>query len=130
MDANGDQYSYLSISLGGGQTVDDCAQFCGEFPSPDLVGFEPSFARGICLCLYSGQNLPTPPAGKDVALASVSEGTGPIKGSTGSSGSCYAFAQVRKVSTFSNSLQPSFFISLLMSVLHYRVLGVLLLLHL
>ena len=75
--------------------------------SPDLVGFGVFDISGdiYCECYYSGQNLPSPPAGFEV----FHQGTGPIGGSDGFQNTdCYAFAQVREVSTFS---KPSTLIS-------------------
>ena len=84
---------------------DECAQFCHKLPSADLVGFvyDANLLQGFCSCLYSGQNLPTPPSGlRWVGIAnSDNGGTGPIRGTdAGLPGDCYAFAQVRKSTSF------------------------------
>ena len=82
----------------------DCAKFCSKFPSPELVGFGVFEENGsiYCNCLYSGPNLPTPPAGTEIRVISNGLGSGPIQGSSGSLsvGDCYAFAQVREVYSF------------------------------
>ena len=86
---------------------DECAQFCHKLPSADLVGFAYSAiqSQGFCGCLYSGQNLPTPPSGlrlEGIKIAnSDTSGTGPIRGTNFGGvpgiGDCYAFSQVRGV---------------------------------
>ena len=89
------------------KTADGCSQYCSKFPSPELVGFEvlafPPGADITCICLYSGPNLPTPPAGTDIRVVTDKKGTGPIQGSTDGSDilDCYAFAQVREGFIFS-----------------------------
>ena len=83
--------------------LSDCAQYCSKFPSPELVGFgvETVFGAIFCSCLYSGPNLPTPPAGEEVTVDSTHTGAGPIVGTKAEfSNSCYAFAQVREVFIF------------------------------
>ena len=84
--------------------LSDCAQYCSKFPSPELVGFgvETVFSVIFCSCLYSGPNLPTPPAGEEVEVDSTHTGAGPIRSSSDGSSflDCYAFAQVREVFIF------------------------------
>eukprot|EP00956_Cyclotella_meneghiniana_P030131 scaffold75016_cov46-Cyclotella_meneghiniana.AAC.2 len=97
-DANNDRYNYIAASRI--PTPAECAQFCHKLPSPYLVGFDYSAlqAQGFCSCLYSGQNLPTPPSGlswEEIENANI-RGTGPIRGTIGGVpgiGDCYAFSQ-------------------------------------
>ena len=90
-----------------GNTPADCAQDCSMYISPDLVGFGVLDVTSsiYCDCYYSGQNLPSPPAGLDFFF----NGTGPIGGSDGfQSTDCYAFAQVREVFTSFRPPNPHF----------------------
>ena len=62
-DASAKPYSYIAKM--GTIDADDCAQFCGKVPSPDLVGFNHITSGGnYCECLYSDQNIPAPPSSR------------------------------------------------------------------
>eukprot|EP00956_Cyclotella_meneghiniana_P042536 scaffold248530_cov106-Cyclotella_meneghiniana.AAC.1 len=89
-DSNNDRYSAIQSQI---PTPADCAQFCHKLPSPYLVGFV--HGTGVCSCLYSGQNVPTPPSGIGIySIDTERAGTGPIGGSDAATGKdCYAFAQ-------------------------------------
>ena len=100
MDATNNVYSHISKEITTDN--DDCARFCGKLPSPDLVGFQRVTTSGNCQCLYSDQNLPTPPSGLDWQMVvNTLLGIGPIVASTGSPAEyqCYIFTQVREVLT-------------------------------
>ena len=117
-DANSNRYNFIyTISddfPGVPASVTGCAQICQTLPSPNLVGFE--YSEGInltdddgglrfdCFCLYSGDDLPTPPSGlKFSGVSTKYSGTGPIRGIGGDvidgvfDPKCYAFPQVRGV---------------------------------
>ena len=109
-DSNHDQYSLIASN--NVPTPAECAQFCHKLPSPYLVGFLFEFRDDQCFCLYSGQNVPTPPSGiGSLSIYTGGIGTGPISDddTEGSSGDCYAFAQVRGV--FVTTLVVSEFIT-------------------
>ena len=98
-DASAKPYSYIAKM--GTIDADDCAQFCGKVPSPDLVGFNHITDSGgnYCECLYSDQNIPAPPSGLDwYSVVNSFSGSGPISGSSGSPSNtaCYTFT-VREV---------------------------------
>ena len=96
-------HRYSLIASNNVPTPAECAQFCHKLPSPYLVGFEYIAKKGFCNCLYSGQNLPTPPSGFTVEIYTSDIGTGPNRGSDGGvpgvvpGMECYAFVQVRGV---------------------------------
>ena len=117
-DANSNRYNYiLTVSVeypGVPDSVAGCAQICQTLSSPNLVGFEYSDVIDLidddgdlgftCLCLYSGDDLPTPPSGLGNSEVSTKySGTGPIRGIGGDvidgafDPKCYAFSQVRRV---------------------------------
>ena len=112
-DANSNRYNYiLTFSESKLVSVAGCAQICQTRPSPNLVGFEYSESIDLtdddsnsevaCLCLYSGDDLPTPPSGSFTEVSTIYSGTGPIRGIGGDEivdvfdPKCYAFPQVRK----------------------------------
>ena len=97
-DANDKPYNLIGTNMI--PSPDECAEFCHKLPSPYLVGFEYGAYKfqGSCGCLYSGQNLPTPPSGFSVEIRNTDIGFGPIRGTDVLPGfDCYAFVQVRWV---------------------------------
>ena len=97
MDSSDDIYSRITVAS---SSPASCAQACGKFPSPNLVGFTYFGNLGFpydCYCHYSGV-LPAPPSGSGwKEIRTDYPGSGPIKGSQGTTGfECYAFPQVSK----------------------------------
>ena len=96
MDSNNKHYGFISkerITSSG-----DCAKWCGNFPSADLVGFEwHLYNVQPCFCLYSYGQIPTPLSGTDWEYINTEEvGTGLINDySQYPNVECFAFYQVR-----------------------------------
>jgi len=109
-DSSNESYNEID-GLSGINIFDEllCSQFCGQFPSSNLVGF--SHFRGgspSCYCHYSGQ-VPAPPSGSDWnTIRTLHNGTGPISRTNGNDiVDCYAFPQVIKL-----TFQPLIFLCL------------------
>eukprot|EP00956_Cyclotella_meneghiniana_P004664 scaffold5752_cov54-Cyclotella_meneghiniana.AAC.6 len=93
-DSNNEKYNEISGLSGVDKFA--CSQFCGQFPSSNLVGF--THSTGLfpsCHCHFSGQ-VPAPPSGSGwFGIKTTQNGTGPIKRGDSSNYNriCYAYPQ-------------------------------------